>query len=69
MKKKSGVILCFSAAIKDLHGVRFQIKNNLENIILEFKPINKRLAYITLQINNERTYKIIQVYAPTSESS
>lgn len=67
--RKSNMILCHGAAENSQYGIGFCIKNKWKNHIEEFKPINVRIASLTLKLNPQQKMKIIQVHAPTSESS
>lgn len=54
-----------------LYGVGFLIKKKLVNSIIEIKGITERIAIIniTLPVNNEEKWSIIQAYSPTESSS
>lgn len=49
-------------------GVGFLVHKSIAGNISEIKGINERLAQITIKINKRYKIKIIQVYAPTSNT-
>lgn len=68
-ERKSGNILCHSAGITGNYGVGFLIKKEHRDNILEFIPHNERIATLTMDTNSGRILKIVQVYAPTENST
>lgn len=68
-KKDTQTIFCHGKAINGQGGVGFLMKNKYKNQIEEFKTINERIAILRLDLNDKYKIKIIQIYAPTSESS
>ena len=51
---------------KFVHGVGFLINKNIRSSVMEFTPINERIAGIRIA-GNPFNLSIIQVYAPTSD--
>lgn len=49
-----------------IYGVGFMIHRDMNHEITNYVGISDRMAYITIRISNNRSLKIIQVYAPTS---
>lgn len=49
------------------NGVGFYVKRNLVNNILEFRPVNGRIALLRLKIK-ESNISIVNIYAPTEGS-
>ena len=50
-------------------GVGFLINRNVADNVSKFSSISDRLAWIAFKLNKRYTLKIIQVHAPTSQSS
>ena len=50
-------------------GVGFLINSSIVGNVLKFDSLSDRVAYVIIRLNKRYTLKVIQVYAPTSQSS
>lgn len=68
-RRKTGLLFCHGTAKNGSYGVGFCVKDTWISKIIEFRPISVRLATLALEINKQKRLILIQVHAPTSESS
>ena len=51
------------------HGVGFLINNDIADNVVKFDSTSDRIAWVVVKLCNRYSLKVIQVYAPTSQSS
>ena len=54
---------------KRLGGVGFLINNNIAGNIISYNGVSDRIAWIKVRLSKRYTLKVIQVYAPTANST
>ncbi len=69
IETSEGNILCYVGNEKGQAGVGFLIDKNFKKSIIEFRGITDRIAVMKLKLKRNRRLTLIQVYAPTANST
>lgn len=68
IQTKEGNVFCYMGSKGGQREVDFIISKKIREKIKAFEGINYRIAMLKLELNNNNSLTIIQVYAPTTVS-
>ncbi|XP_030747131.1 craniofacial development protein 2-like [Sitophilus oryzae] len=66
---KSGNTLCYSGEETAIRGVGILVHKKYKDMIVDVKNISPRVICLTIKLNKKYSVKVIQAYAPTTEST